>query len=291
MPAQFLAETRSYKALFEEQLPLIFAAKRGDPEALEQLERMSRHLRRSKAQKFLPNRHDLHEDAMQAAWTGVLNSLRKWDPSWKRLFLAYAHWDISEAIRQFKYEMELTVSRPTHMYRKLAKLTKFGTSDVDELSRLTGLSSESVKGIMAIKQGDLPLHQFKTDSDEEIDDSYSLAPNNDMPPCPLKEMDKADFKRLLDQAMSVLDEKEAHVILLYYHTDSTFGQIAETMNLTRQRVEQININALLKLQKFFIKKDPALAISIKKGKISTPKECMYPKKRGKRSCLKEAVIA
>ena len=54
--------------------------------------------------------------------TGVLTALRKWSPSWNRLFLAFAHWDISEAIREFKYQMELTVSRPTHMHRKLAKL-------------------------------------------------------------------------------------------------------------------------------------------------------------------------
>ena len=161
MAAPSLSQTASYKALFEEQLPLITAAKKGEPEALAQLEKLSRQLRRAKAHKFLPNRPDLHEDAVQAAWTGVLNSLRKWDPSWKRLFLAFAHWDISEAIREFKYQMELTVSRPTHMHRKLAKLAKFDTSDIDELAHLTGLPQNSVKGIMAIKHGDVSLHECK----------------------------------------------------------------------------------------------------------------------------------
>lgn len=274
-----LSQTSSYKELFEEQLPLIMAAKRGDSKALSELEEISRHLRYSKAQKFLPNRPDLHKDAMQAAWAGVLNSLRKWDPAWKRLFLAYAHWDISESIRQFKYEMELTVSRPTHMHRKLAKLTKFDTSDLLELASLSGLSLDSVQDIMAIKHGDISLHQLKSEYDEEMGDSMFANQGNISPYCPLKEMDKADLKRLLDQAMAVLDEKESHVVSLYYHTDSTFGQIAETMNLTRQRVEQINLTALTKMQKFFIKKDPTLTTIIRQGKISMPKNCFSPKKR------------
>lgn len=277
-----LSQTDSYKDLFEEQLPLIFAAKNGDAKALAKLEEMSRQLRFSKAQKFLPNRPDLHRDAMQAAWAGVLNSLRKWHPSWKRLFLAYAHWDISESIRQFKYEMELTVCRPTHMYRKLAKLTKFETSDLLELASLSGLPLDSVQDIMAIKHGDVSLQQLKSENDEEMGDAMFANQGTVSPYCPLKELDKADLKRLLDQAMTVLDEKEAHVVSLYYHTDSTFCQIAETMNLTRQRVEQINLNALTKMQKFFIKKDPTLTAIIRQGKISSPKNCLGPKKRSSR---------
>ena len=96
----------------------------------------------------------------------------------------------------------------------------------------------------------------------------------------LKEIDRSDLSKILGKAMGILDEREAHVILLYYHTDSTFGQIAETMSLTRQRVEQINLSALTKLQKFFLKKDPGLAKSICPGKIHAPKANPQHKKRG-----------
>jgi|GEM_PF-3951725 len=258
-------ETEDYREVFEVQLPLIRAAKKGDPEALVQLEVLSRNLRRSKAQRFLPNRPDLHEDAIQSAWTGVLNALRKWDESWRRLFLAYAHWDISEAIREFKYEMELTVCRPTHMHRKLSKLTKYNTSDVDELAELSGLTSESVKGIMAIKHGDVSLHQYKLDHEEDIGNRFIMEQDSDEA-TPVQALDQADLLKLLDDAMGILDEREAHVVMLYYHTDSTFGQIAETMNLTRQRVEQINASAIQKLQRYFLTRDPDLVIALKHQK-------------------------
>ena len=281
MPACQIYPAETYQAMFDEQLPLITAAKKGDPQALAKLEQMSRPLRRSKAQKFLPNRPDLHEDAAQAAWKGVLNSLRKWSPAWQRLFLAYAHWDVSEAIREFKYQMELTVSRPTHMHRKLAKLTKYNTTDAGELSQLSGLTLSAVKNILAIKQGDLSLQQLQTENENGGGAKYFNSHLRASPPT--KEIDSAELQKLLKKALNTLNEREVRIITLYYHTDSTFGQIAQTMNLTRQRVEQINLSALLKLQKFFLKKDPALA-----GSISRPKT--NPKKRRAKNLLSIARV-
>jgi RNA polymerase sigma factor (sigma-70 family) len=256
-------QAKVYQAMFEEQLPIIKAAKKGNPQALIKVEEMSRFLRRSKTQKFLPNRPDLHEDAMQAAWTGVLNALRKWDASWGRLFLAYAHWDIAEAIRKFKYEMESTVTRPTHVHRKLAKLAQFDTYNVDELSELSGITARNVRNAMAIRQGDISLHQAQFESEEDIGSSYAIE-NHTIENEPSHSMNRGDMVGILQQAMRTLDERELHILTLHYTTDATFGEIAETMNVTRQRVEQINGLAIEKLRRFFANKDPELGIKFEK---------------------------
>lgn len=264
--------TETYDEMFQEQLPLIRKAQKGDAVALAKLEIMSRSLRRSKAQKFLPNRPDLYEDAMQAGWTGILNALKKWDAKWGRLFLAYAHWDISEAIRSFKYEMELTVARPIHMHRKLAKLSKFHTYDTNELESLSGMSGRAINGIMAMRQGDVSLQEIQFEGDEDLGARISALQTN-QEDSPLFAVDQAEILKMLEGAIAQLDPKEAYVVKLYYENDTTFSEIAETMNLTRQRVEQINTMALNHIRKMLSQKLPELKKAIKprfRARLSTP---------------------
>lgn len=263
-------EEEQYAEAFEEQLPVILAAQKGESWALGKLDVLSHPLRRSKAQRFLPGRPDLHEDAIQAAWLGVLKALRKWNGTRNRLFLAYAHWDISEAVRDFKYEMELTVPRPAHLHRKLSRLTKFHTSDVGELSQLSGLSSESIQGIMALKHGDLSFQRLCPDQDEEMGLPFLQELETDETPS--RALHRAELLHLLEEGMTFLSDRELHIVNLYYREESTFGQIAATLHLTRQRVEQINAAALQKLRRYFLQRDPHLPVVVKprSSKASSP---------------------
>jgi RNA polymerase sigma factor for flagellar operon FliA len=61
-------------------------------------------------------------------------------------------------------------------------------------------------------------------------------------------VEKAELKKVLDEAMELLTDKEKKVILLYYYEDLTLKEISYVLEVTESRVSQLHTRALQKMK-------------------------------------------
>ncbi len=59
---------------------------------------------------------------------------------------------------------------------------------------------------------------------------------------------KTELKKVLEDALDVLTEKEKKVILLYYYEDLTLKEISKVLEVSESRVSQLHTKALLKMR-------------------------------------------
>ncbi len=61
-------------------------------------------------------------------------------------------------------------------------------------------------------------------------------------------MEKEELKKVLQQALELLTEKEKKVILLYYYEDLTLKEISNVLEVSESRISQLHTRALQKMK-------------------------------------------
>ncbi len=65
---------------------------------------------------------------------------------------------------------------------------------------------------------------------------------------PEEVMEKEELKKVLQQALELLTEKEKKVILLYYYEDLTLKEISNVLEVSESRISQLHTRALQKMK-------------------------------------------
>jgi RNA polymerase sigma factor for flagellar operon FliA len=65
---------------------------------------------------------------------------------------------------------------------------------------------------------------------------------------PEKVVEKQELKKVLEESMELLTDKEKKVILLYYYEDLTLKEISYILDVTESRVSQLHTRALQKMK-------------------------------------------
>lgn len=65
---------------------------------------------------------------------------------------------------------------------------------------------------------------------------------------PEEVIEKAELKKVLQQALELLTEKEKKVILLYYYEDLTLKEISNVLEVSESRISQLHTRALQKMK-------------------------------------------
>ena len=58
-----------------------------------------------------------------------------------------------------------------------------------------------------------------------------------------------ELKKVLEQSLEILTEKERKVITLYYYEDLTLKEISNVLEVSESRISQLHTKALLKMKK------------------------------------------
>ncbi len=58
-----------------------------------------------------------------------------------------------------------------------------------------------------------------------------------------------ELKKVLEQTLEILTEKERKVITLYYYEDLTLKEISNVLEVSESRISQLHTKALLKMKK------------------------------------------
>lgn len=233
-------------------MKLFELAKNGDKKAKEKIVSENTGLVWCIAKRFMGRGYDL-EEIYQIGCIGLLKAIDRFDQNYEVKFSTYAVPLISGEIKRFLRDNGMIkVSRIlkqngyiiSQTREKLAN--KYGReATMEELSEETGLSMEDI--VMAL------------DANREIESIYQTVYGNDGNEMYLVDrmVDEAQseiaaegmFNRLLiEQGMSVLDEKQKKLIEMRYFQEKTQTEVAKTLGISQVQVSRLEKKLLLQMR-------------------------------------------
>jgi RNA polymerase primary sigma factor len=197
------------------------------------------------------------QDLIEEGNLGLLRAVEGFDPSMNTRFSTYASYWIKQSIKRALVNTAKTIRIPAYMVELLAKWRRATTKLTDELGRPP--THEEVAKVLGLPKKKLSIIKKairvynsapQTDQpetgwsiDEMLMDGRSKSPDLEM----VETDDLSHVMMLLDK----MDKREATVLRMRFGLDDeepkTLKEIGECLGLTRERVRQIESEALSKL--------------------------------------------
>ncbi len=200
----------------------------------------------------------LFMDLVQEGSLGLIKAANKFDYKKGFKFSTYATWWIKQSIIRAIANSSKTIRIPVHMSDKIRNLKRaivklsvdFGREPSDlELAQYLKTTEKKVKLIKAsiIKE---PV-SFETPVADDLTLADYIA--DDISNMPNQKLEKTDFKKDVFDALSILTEREKFIILnrfgLKDNKTKTLEQLGQTLGFSKERIRQIETDALRKLRK------------------------------------------
>jgi len=190
------------------------------------------------------------EDMISAGVVGLVKASRDYDPSHHTEFKTYAYIRIKGAVIDelrgsslLPANLNKRIHRARQVSRKILEQTGVSPTDA-ELAEKLGITIDELFETFenARAQYFVSLDDFKEDS-PALGSLLPAARTN----APDEQIERAELKDKLAEAIQQLSKKHRQLILLYYQKHLTMKQIAEIFEITESRVSQMHASAIFNL--------------------------------------------
>jgi RNA polymerase primary sigma factor len=211
----------------------------------------------SEAKKYM-NRGLDFGDLVQEGNLGLLKAIDKYDYKKGFKFSTYATWWIRQAITRAVADHSRTIRIPIHMIETITKINRAQKAllqekgrqpSIEEIAEYLEMPISRVEKALSVAKEPLSMDKpIGSDGDtslgEIIYDESTLSAE--------EELKIQSLRERLNMALKMLSPRERKVIELRFGLDGkkprTLEEVAQEMNLTRERVRQLEVQALEKLR-------------------------------------------
>ncbi|GAB1366572.1 RNA polymerase sigma factor RpoD/SigA [Candidatus Cloacimonadaceae bacterium] len=256
----YLNEISKYKTLSrEEEHELGIKARNGDAEAMNRLIQSNLKFVVKIASRY-QNRGLSLSELISEGNIGLIKAIEKFDPEKDIKLISYAIWWIKQrimlAVSEKSSLIRVPMGKSSAAHRVKATQDRIfaetgelaSTDELSERMHLTGKSIDQLKG--QIPETSSFDEILSTDDFQDYTAKDLLVDKEGSDPQSLYYHERMQEK--INSAIDKLDAREADIIRTYFglnesHESRNFAQIAERMGLSRERVRQIQKEALKKI--------------------------------------------
>ncbi|MCX8085104.1 MAG: RNA polymerase sigma factor RpoD/SigA [Calditerrivibrio sp.] len=259
----FINKIDKYKPLTrEEEYQLGKRIQEGDQEALNKLILSNIKFVVSMANRYKNTGVSL-SDLINQGNLGLVEAAKRFDPDKGVKFISYAVWWIRQAMIQLLAEQSGTVKLPIKQASLLYKINeaienlskKYHREPTsEEISEYLGIPKENIENILMVSRNYLSFESPIKDGEDRtfLDLLESKAVKVE------DEVINQTLKDTLYSLLQELDEREANILRMRYGLDGetpmTLEEVGNILNISRERVRQIEVRALNKLRKKAVRK-------------------------------------